>query len=391
MENRWLMLVLLFLVRTAMGFQFQSVASVSSFLIEDLSISYTRFGLLIGIYQLPGIFLAFPGGLLGKRFGDKRVVVAGLGLMVIGGLMMGVSNSYAVAFFGRLLGGVGAVLLNVLLTKMIADWFVGREIITAMAILVSSWPLGISLGLISLGALATAWSWMLVMHVTAGVCLVSLVLVIVVYRTPSTAINDARAESKGLKFSWQELSLVTLAALIWALFNVGFVTLPSFAPEFLISSGYTLAAAGTVVSVVTWLVIPAVQLGGYVSERLGRPNGILVTCFLGCGVAMCLLPYWPHPLVLFIVLGLLFGPPAGIIMALPTEVLRSRNLAAGMGIFWTWYYGGMAGLTALAGVSRDLTNSPAAPLWFGGILLFVAIIILGLFRAFQRHSAHIEA
>jgi MFS family permease len=228
-ENRWLILAVLFIVRTAMGFQFQSVGSVSSFLVEDLNIDYARLGTLIGLYDLPGIVLALPGivlalpgGLLGKRFSDKRVVVTALGLMTLGGLVMGFSDSYTLAAAGRLLSGVGAVLLNVLATKMVADWFAVREIVTATAVLVSSWPLGISLALVSLGLLATARSWMLVMHLTAVVCLVALVLVVAVYCTPSVVSNDQVTKWTGFKFSRRELWLVVLAGFIWALFNVGF-------------------------------------------------------------------------------------------------------------------------------------------------------------------------
>jgi hypothetical protein len=50
-------------------------------------------------------------------------------------------------------------LLNVLVTKMIADWFLGRELVTAMAILVIGWPLGIALAMVTVPALAEAWSW----------------------------------------------------------------------------------------------------------------------------------------------------------------------------------------------------------------------------------------
>jgi len=50
-----------------MGFQFQSVASLSSFVITDLDIDYTQLGLLIGSYLLPGIVIAYPSGLLGQR------------------------------------------------------------------------------------------------------------------------------------------------------------------------------------------------------------------------------------------------------------------------------------------------------------------------------------
>ena len=61
MQNRWFILAVLFVVRIAMGFQFQSIASVSTFLIEDLHIDYTRFGLLIGIFMLPVSCLPISG------------------------------------------------------------------------------------------------------------------------------------------------------------------------------------------------------------------------------------------------------------------------------------------------------------------------------------------
>ena len=99
LANRWTVLGMLFLVRTSMGFQFQSIASVSPFLIEDMAIGFTEIGTLIGLFMLPGAFIALPGGLLGRRFGDKRVCAFGLALMVLGGILVGIlvgaSQSYA--------------------------------------------------------------------------------------------------------------------------------------------------------------------------------------------------------------------------------------------------------------------------------------------------------
>ncbi len=68
MHSRWVILAVLFLARTAMGFQFQSVATLSSFLIPDLNIDYTQLGLLIGFYLLPGTVIAYPSGLLVLAF-----------------------------------------------------------------------------------------------------------------------------------------------------------------------------------------------------------------------------------------------------------------------------------------------------------------------------------
>ena len=76
--NRWVILAVLFLARTAMGFQFQSVAALSTFLITDLDIDYTQLGLLIGVYLLPGIVIAYPGGLLGLTFRGQARGARGL-------------------------------------------------------------------------------------------------------------------------------------------------------------------------------------------------------------------------------------------------------------------------------------------------------------------------
>jgi MFS family permease len=334
--------------------------------------------------------LAFPGGLLGRRFGDKYVVETALMLMVMGGLLMGFKLSYALVVTGRLLSGVGGVLLNVLLVKMVADWFAGKEIVTAMGILVSSWPFGISLALVSLGSLAMISSWRVVMFLASAACLFAFILVLTIYHPPASVGDKQKTKSFDLKLSGREFWLVTLAGLIWTLYNVGLIILPSFAPEFLTTTGYTIAAAGSLVSLVTWIIIPSIMLGGYVAERLGRPNMIMVSFFLAIGFAICLIPYFPYTFVLFIAIGLLFGPPAGIIMALPTEVLEPENRAPGMGIFYTYFYGGMAALTALAGFLRDLTDNPAVPLLFGGGLLFMTMIVLGLFRTFQRRTITIQ-
>lgn len=386
METRWIILLVLFVVRTVMGFQFQSVASISPFYMADLGIDYTRLGFLIGLFHLPGVFLAFPGGLLGKRFGDKPVVISALVLMTIGGLIMGAFESYAFSVVGRLMSGAGSILLNVLLIKMIADWFAGKEIITAMAVLMSSWPLGISLGLVSLGRLAAATSWQTVMFLTAGACGISLTLFTVFYRSSPTVAEKHPAESTRIKFSRQEIQMVLIASLIWVLFNAGFIAIPSFAPAFLTSVEYTVIDAAALVSMVTWIVIPSIQIGGFISERLRRPNLIVVISFSGIGLGMCLVPYWPNPFALFIWLGLILGPAVGIITALPAAVLQPENRAAGMGLYYAFYYGVLSVLTTATGFSRDLTHSPAAPLIFGGTLVFIAIAVFALFRMLQARA-----
>ena len=77
-SRRWIILGVLFLARTAMGFQFQSVVGVSSSLRAELGIGLGDLGILVGAYMLPGIIVAILGGSFGRRFGEKRIAVLGL-------------------------------------------------------------------------------------------------------------------------------------------------------------------------------------------------------------------------------------------------------------------------------------------------------------------------
>src|ERR1700716_392824 len=110
--SRWFMLALIFVARVSLGLQFQSIAPVASFLVADLALSYSQLGLLIGLYLLPGTVIALPGGMLGQRFGNRRVALWGLALMVIGGLVTASSHFLWPASAGRILSGAGGVLLN---------------------------------------------------------------------------------------------------------------------------------------------------------------------------------------------------------------------------------------------------------------------------------------
>jgi hypothetical protein len=68
--------------------------------------------------------------------------------MVAGGVLTATA-SFPIVAGGRLISGIGAVLINVVMTKMVTDWFAGCEIVTAMSIFITSWPLGLALGLLS--------------------------------------------------------------------------------------------------------------------------------------------------------------------------------------------------------------------------------------------------
>ncbi len=367
-----------------MGFQFQSVATLSYSLVAQFGVTYTQLGLLISCYLLPGIVVAYPGGTLGKRFGDKEIAILGLTLMVVGGLVDGTSINYATFFGGRLIAGIGAVLLNVLLVKMATDWFIGREIGTALALLVSSWPVGIGIGLIVLPWIAITFSVPSAFLSTAVAAAVVLILVAAIYRPPAMVATVPEGGSS-FRLSWREKGLVSLAGAVWALFNVGCIIVLSFTPSLLSTQGITARDAGVATSFASWTLISTMVLGGVLLDRIGYATALMTTSFAVLGLSMMLLPSAPSfALIAFV--GAVAGLPCGAMLVLPTEVLRPQSRAPGMGIFYTWYYVGMTLLTPAAGLARDLSGNPGAPLIFAGSLEIAAIAVLGFFRMLQHRS-----
>lgn len=379
--NRWFVLAILVLARTAVGFQFQSIAAVGPLLIDDLSISYAMLGLIVGLYMLPGVVIALPGGLLGQRFGDKRIALLGLSLMTLGGVSMGLSADATVFVAGRIISGIGAILLNVLLAKMVADWFAARDTAVAMAFLLSSWPIGLGLSLVVLAPIGDAAGSALPMLLTAIISAVALILVSAFYRSPVKA--EQSDGSFRLALSGSEWTLAILAGFVWAFFNVGFVLVLAFGPIFLSETRFSLAEAGVITSTAMWVSVPALIFGAYVAERFWNPDAVMLTCFLASALVILGLSSGVAPVLWCVLLGLLLMP-GGLIMKLPVTVLDPKNRAVGMGVFLACFYGVMAALPPIAGMLRESMTSSAAPLWLASGTYLAAAVFLVVFRAAQR-------
>jgi MFS family permease len=385
LRNRWGILAILFLVRLAMPLQFQSVGAVAPLLGSNFGMSLADIGLLIGLYFTPGVALALAGGGLGQRFGDKQTVLAGLMLMLIGELAMASSPALIVLqLAGRLVSGAGGVLLTVQMTKVLTDWFAGREIATAMAIFINSWPVGLGLSLMILPVIGTTFGVVAVYVAVAAVIGSALPLLLVGYRSPKTA---SRATGKAERLDRRTTLTLAVAGLIWGLYNIGTTTIFSFGPTLLVERGWSMAAAGSTISIVLWVSVFFVPLAGYLADRLKRPEAIFIVG--GCLVFAALLAALAHsnavPLII-VALGVVIGLPAGLTMSLPARVLAPATRALGMGIFFTIYYIAMMLGPVIGGACAKWIGSAAAAFDFGVVALLACPLLLWTFNRIGAQS-----
>ncbi len=381
MSQRWWCLAALTLARAAIGFQFQAVAAVGPLVAGSLGLDKGQLGWLVGLYLLPGAVIALPGGLLGRKFGDKRLVLVGLALMGIGGVWLGFSHTFAEANAARCVSGIGAVMLNVLVTKMVADWFDGKERLLAMSILINSWPIGIGLALLVVGQLGEYVGWQWGMFSTALFAAAGFAAVAAIYRTPAAGAPLAATTGLGLttltRTEWQ---LLLLGALPWLLYNASFQIMMSFMPSFFVDNGFALARAASLSAVSAIGFVIGVQAGGLLLKRSAQPDLICYVALAGWCVALLALSTGTAPLPWVLLGGLLGGLPAAALVSLPAEVLRPESRSAGMGIFFTVYYSGCAILPTVAGVLYDRAGGAAA-LWMAAGLTLACIPLLSGFRS----------
>jgi fucose permease len=71
-------LVAVFILRAALGAMFQAPGAAGPALVEAFALDWAGFGTLVGLFWLPGLFLAYPLGLVARRLGDRRGVLLGL-------------------------------------------------------------------------------------------------------------------------------------------------------------------------------------------------------------------------------------------------------------------------------------------------------------------------
>ncbi len=372
--RRWALVAAVFLARMAFGYQFQSLASLGPELVERFGLGYAELGGLIGLYMAPGVLAALPGGLLGRRYGERAVVGGGLALMTLGAALCAGAGGPAGIGAGRALAGTGAVMLVVMQGKMIGDRFTDRAFLPVMGLVVGAFPIGVGLVELTHGAAVQAMGWAGLFVVGAGIAAAALLLFLA-----SAEPLPAGAATTWALPSRRECSLVLAAAAAWTAYNAGYYGFLSYMPSVMAARGHPPGELALVLTLATWLNLPATVLGGWLAARFGnRPVFMAGTVAGIVAVAGPAVLDWP------LAWGGLFGTVAslhaGVIIGIGTLSARPENRAVGMGMFYAMYYAGGALLPAMCGRAADLAGNPA------GALVAAAALSAAAIPAFMLHG-----
>jgi len=121
------MLFLLWLLYIAFGLVARSITPLITPILNDLRMSYSQMGFILGSWQLTYILVALVAGAILDRWGVRKSIFAGA-------LIIGLSASiryYAAGFITMLIAialfGVGGTMISIGGPKTISEWFSGRS------------------------------------------------------------------------------------------------------------------------------------------------------------------------------------------------------------------------------------------------------------------------
>src|SRR5262245_44446104 len=168
----------------------QLLASFANFIVPDLGLSNTEFGLLTGFafivfYAAMGLFM----GALADRFHRPRLVAAALALWSVLTAASGAARGFASLVIPRMLIGVGESALTPTSMSMLSDHFPAGRLGFAAGFYYMGVPIGVGCSLLIAGYLGPVFGWRGCFYFLGvlGIALAALMLLVKETRPPRPA------------------------------------------------------------------------------------------------------------------------------------------------------------------------------------------------------------
>jgi cyanate permease len=124
---KWFILFQLWLIYFALGMIAASLSPLITPITNELNLSHSQMGIILGSIHLTYIPLAIPIGLLIDKIGIRKSILIGSIIISLSGILRSYANSFETFFLSVGLMGLGGPTVSVGIPKAVALWFVGED------------------------------------------------------------------------------------------------------------------------------------------------------------------------------------------------------------------------------------------------------------------------
>ena len=188
----------------------QLLASFANFIVPDLELSNTQFGLLTGFgfivfYSVMGLFM----GALADRVNRPRLLAFGLAMWSALTLASGAARGFVSLMIPRMLIGIGESVATPTSMSILADRFPARQLGFAAGFYYLGVPVGVAISLLIAGYLGPAIGWRNCFCLLGGLGLLVAMSVLLLRETPRKGVV-LKADGEVERMAFREV-----LALLW--------------------------------------------------------------------------------------------------------------------------------------------------------------------------------
>jgi len=335
---------------------------------SQFGISYAVVGLLRGSYS--GVMAGFQllASRLARRWGRKRLLIAGTALAGVAYLIAGQTSALGVLLCALLLGGLGASTQHPLASALVTDSHeAGGGVKEALSQYNFAGDIGKTLipGLVGLLLIVLSWQASVTLMGLLGLATAALLWYLIPAQTQPTASKSARTiRSSG---SVGGMRALLLTGTLDSAARMGFLT---FLPFLLKSKGAGTASIGMALSLLFVGGAFGKLFCGYLGARVGMMKTVWLTESLTS--LLIVLTVWlplTGMMLMLPLLGLALNGTSSVLYGVVPELAAPGKREQTFALFYTGTIGGGALSPVLFGQLGDAAGIPSALLSLAAILL----------------------
>lgn len=361
---------------------------------KELHLDLVQVGAIWGISALPSIFMSLAGGVIGDRFGPKRVLIFGCLTVGLTGALRGIASGFTGLAATMFLLGLFSPFITMNTLKMCGTWFPRRQLGLASGVTSMGMALGFLISALASATYLSPWlgGWRHVLFFYGAISMALAVPWLFVRPDPRPSL--VTTQLTGTLSLRESLRHVSRIRNVW-LFGLTILGVSGcvqgtlgYLPLYLRGVGWPPSTADAALASFHTISMVCVVPIAFLSDRLGSRKKVLVTAGLLIALGVGLLSVAGGPLVWAAVLiaGMVRD---GFMAVFMTSIIETEGVGvtyAGTAIGMVLIFSGIGNLLAPPLGNSLAAIAPGLPFLFWAAL--VGLGFIGLLATSDRTASH---
>lgn len=289
---------------------------------QELGAGPTVIGLLVSCYGGARLMANLPSGIASERFGRKRLMQVGCGLLTLASFGVVLTHSIEAFFFGILLLGMASASFMTAALAAVADLGTPGQRLRDASFYQAANMTGTALGPAIGGLIAAGWGYSAPYFVNGLIALAGLVAFAVIpwpKENKTAGMPKASGSVRAIAAASAGVGLMYFA-IFYARTASNWIVMPLIAQS---RFGWDMAAIGVLLTAGACANLAILPFNAALSREFGRV-GAIIAAGLATLLACAMLAFGEHPIFLWLA-SIMFGAGSGI--ATPTLIAYVADVA----------------------------------------------------------------